>query len=248
MIALLAWIAAAAGATPEGCAAPVDLDAFDEAIANAEAAIATLDQQELEHAARRAREAATCLDTLLPARQIARLYRASGVALFTAGDPAGAWDAFAVAKELDPEYELDPALGPPMRKLYGAVPARSERAEVGAPISGWGVVDGRATSDAPSARPYFAQWFEADGTVRENFLVPTGAPPPYAKALPVERDPVPGRGTQLAATGLGFLVVGAGAIVAGELIPDPNAGRVANLGGATFGMAGAFMVGLAVAR
>ncbi|MEQ1504475.1 MAG: hypothetical protein ABMB14_19710, partial [Myxococcota bacterium] len=174
------WWVPVASATPVDCDTASDKATFDQAIVEAEGAIAALDAIELGQAVDRARAVVRCVETELSSDEIARMYRASGIAKYVADDLVAAVLDFEVARAIAPDAPIDESLGKPLRITYDAVPPPTGQFRtLPPPRDGVLVVDGVHTDQAPVDRAFFLQWLGKDGIVHGTWLVTEGDTPIY---------------------------------------------------------------------
>lgn len=176
-------LASPAFAFPLDCERGVSAE-YEFALMRAEAAIVTLDPEELDDATRLARDLLRCVEKPLGPLDVARLYRLGGIAKFVTDDWVGASVAFGVARAIAPETTLPVELGAPIRRLWDAIPPPTgQTAPLPPPSEGRIVIDGAAATTFPTDRAYVVQWMRDDGSVRSTWIVEKGGVPGYPEAV-----------------------------------------------------------------
>lgn len=198
---LLLWIGLARAAEAD-CPAPVDTGDLERAVAEAEAAFASLEVEALKAATDRLHALLPCLVDPLTRQLAADVHRYLGVRAFGDRDPA-APTYFAAARAIDPDRRFPPSLVPagnPLLEAWTAIdPATRTVEHAPPPAAGTLQFDARTTLERPTSWPTLFQRLDADGAVVETaYLLPADPLPAYPVAEPSPPRPPRARGPLLA--------------------------------------------------
>lgn len=173
------------------CVEPIQPEALDTALEQAETAFAELDDIGFRD---KVNEIAgillPCVAQALPRPVVARYHRAMALHLFTIGDEAGALAAIDAAKLTDPEFTFSDDLLPPnhpLREHMQSVEPDDASRKVPEPRSGSIAFDGTVTRDRSKTLPVLVQLFDEQGLSQSTtYLAPREPLPPY-RAIPRQR-------------------------------------------------------------
>jgi hypothetical protein len=204
------------------CPAALPASALEPSLASAERAVASLDSSALDHALEEARDTLRCLGEVPSPEVVSRYFGLEGIGAYVAGSTEQAMEAFAVPRRSG-AWSPPKNMSGPLRQVWDSVdPAAPDAPRPLAPVApGSWAVDGATSSSAPSTRPFFLQQVSAPGGVDGSWLLAAGEALPAVALPPVVVDapapaPVPiepQRHTSrtLLFTGVGAVVLGAGA-------------------------------------
>lgn len=185
-LAVLASVRPAAAA----CARPSHAGDVARAASTGEAAFENMDRDAFQQARAQAEEAIPCLADLVDTAQASAIYRLEALASFLDRDHAKAVGYLRALLAASPGYDLSPDLAPeghPLRIDFevaqGTLPAPTKRLDP--PRRGAIQVDGLASDQVPTDRPYLFQYADESGKVRVSAMVQPGQEPP---SYPVRRS------------------------------------------------------------
>lgn len=161
-----------------------------------------------------------CLGEIVGPEDVAAYWRVQGLVGFSQGDIARTELALAVARRVQPTYNLPVDLVPERHPLYkmwvaaaSAPPPRM--GDLSAPRVGWLQVDGRRSTTAPQDHPYLFQWVTDQGVASTQHVL-VGNQPLYELPPPVLHH----TSRKVLVGGVASAVVGGGAMVGAALLRD----------------------------
>ncbi|MCA9494460.1 MAG: hypothetical protein KC621_31250 [Myxococcales bacterium] len=202
------------------CLQPTAVSELREALDLALGAWSQFDLPGLQDAGGAARDIVGCLGEIVGPEDVAAYWRVQGLVGFSKGDIARTELALAVARRVQPTYNLPVDLVPERHPLYkmwvGAASAPPpQMGELAAPRIGWLQVDGRRSTTAPEDHPYVFQWVTDQG-VTSTQHVAVGTHPAYELPPPVLHH----TSRKVFIGGVASAVVGGGAMVGAGLLRD----------------------------
>jgi hypothetical protein len=173
-----------------------DARSVTDSVKLAEDAFMRMDGDGFDQATLAVEQALGCQTEALSAIQIAAVHRVRALESFFEGDEPTTVLAFQSLLATMPGYELPLDIAPvghPLRQTFDQAKLFStiETFLLPEPEEGWLTIDGRRTTEAPSARPFVFQRFDPQGSVQATMYMTVGVPvPPYPEKK--EREmPVP---------------------------------------------------------
>ncbi len=183
MLLLFGWTSALA---------ECDVATLQATIERAEAAFVEMDENGFAVAAAGARNTLDCLTEPLTPVSAAGFHRMNALEAFLKGDHAKTIVQFQGVRGSQPGYELPADIAPeghPLRVDFekSAQFSDASRFPLDEPETGWLLIDGTRSSEAPGGRPFVFQWVQSPGAVGKSGWVDVGAALP---TYPVKPEPV----------------------------------------------------------
>ncbi len=144
---------------------PVSAAKVQELDAAVETAFSALNEDALETATADLDQALGCLAQPIPAALAAETHRAFAFSEYVQGDRAGAREAFAAARSIEPGYEIPETLLPPKHPLRALYAEALKPGATGIELPGAWLVDGLRANALPSDRPAILQRMNDSGLV-----------------------------------------------------------------------------------